>query len=188
MDPIPIIELISKIHSLDRVPRAGFLLRGVTEPESVAAHSHSLALLCSLVCRALPGRFDEARVLTMALIHDLPEVETMDIPMPAGTEEFKRAKGATESKVMNSLSADVDRSVGEDYREYSSGSTDEAKLVKGLDKVQMLIKVLGYEREGRGDLEDFWINPANFATYGLEPIEHLFEAIFERAGRTPPTH
>ena len=186
VEPIPIIDMISKIHSLDRVPRAGFLLRGVTEPESVAAHSHSLALLCSLVCRSLPGQFDETRVVAMALIHDLPEVETMDIPMPAGTEEFKRAKDVTESNVMKALSADVDSSITEIYLEYASGSTNEAKLVKGLDKVQMMIKVLGYEREGRGVLEDFWINPKNFATYELAPVEKLFGALFERAGRTPP--
>lgn len=41
--PATAIRLLMDLHPLDRVPRAGFLLRGVAEPESVAAHSHALA-------------------------------------------------------------------------------------------------------------------------------------------------
>ena len=98
-----IVNFVSRIHSLDRVPRSGFLLRGVTGPESVAAHSHALAVLTELVCISEPQRFDDRKALAMALIHDLPEVVTMDIPMPAGTERFKSAKVDTERSVFSRL-------------------------------------------------------------------------------------
>ena len=52
-----IIALFEAIHPLDRVPRAGYLLRGVAEPESVAAHSHFVALMALLFAEAYPDRF-----------------------------------------------------------------------------------------------------------------------------------
>ena len=161
-------------------------MRGVTEVESVAAHSHSLALLAVLVCDAVPDRFDREKVVTMALIHDLPEVETMDIPMPAGTEEFKNAKAATELSVMRSMCASGAEGLRGIYEEYARGESEEARLVKGLDKVQMMTRICGYEREGRGYLEDFWNNAPNFRAYGIDIVEALFDEIFARAGRGRP--
>jgi putative hydrolase of HD superfamily len=179
-----------KLHALDRVPRAGYLLRGVTEPESVAAHSHALALLVELVCRAEPGRFDAEKALTMALIHDTQEVETMDIPMPAGDAEFRRARSRAERQIVHSLFGGLSDRYEGLFEELERAETQEARLVKGLDKVQMMIKVLGYEREGRGRLGDFWVNPANFRDYGLEPVRILFQEIARMASRSlpePPT-
>ena len=61
-----LLLLFWKIHELDRVPRAGFLLRGVPDPESVAAHSHFLATLALLFVRENPGDYDQGKVLAMA--------------------------------------------------------------------------------------------------------------------------
>jgi putative hydrolases of HD superfamily len=182
----PIVGLMLELHALDRVPRAGFLLRGVTEPESVAAHSHALALLVELVCRSEPGRFDAGKALTMALIHDTQEVETMDIPMPAGDAEFRRARSRAELGIVHSLFGGLADRYEVLFEELEGAGTPEARLVKGLDKVQMMIKVLGYEREGRGRLGDFWVSPANFRDYGLEPVRLLFREIARLAGRSLP--
>ncbi|MDQ1256046.1 MAG: hypothetical protein QG656_642, partial [Candidatus Hydrogenedentes bacterium] len=61
-----------------------------------------------------------------------------------------------------------------------------SKLVRGLDKAQMIIKVLFYEREHRGRLGEFWENPKNFNDYGCQPVSDLFDAICAAAGRARP--
>ena len=38
-----VLRLFDTVHPLDRIPRAGYVLRGVPEPESVAAHRERLA-------------------------------------------------------------------------------------------------------------------------------------------------
>ena len=72
------------------------------------------------------------------------------------------------------------------YREFRESKSPEARLVRGLDKVQMMIKVLCYQNEGRGRLEDFWKNPVNFKTHDLPLIHELFAEVAKRAGRELP--
>ena len=69
------------------------------------------------------------------------------------------------------------------HREFVEGKTAEARLLRGLDKAQMMIKILCYEREHRGRLAEFWGNPKNFDDFGIEPVSELFDAICARAGQ-----
>src|SRR5690606_5214441 len=57
--------------------RGGWLLRGVRDPESVAAHSWGTALLCLLY--ADDAGVDRDRAMVMALVHDLAEARTGDV-------------------------------------------------------------------------------------------------------------
>jgi 5'-deoxynucleotidase YfbR-like HD superfamily hydrolase len=59
-----VISLFEQIHPLDRIARAGYVLRGVCEPESVAAHSHFVALMTLLFVDRYPDQFDRERALT----------------------------------------------------------------------------------------------------------------------------
>ncbi|GMW03743.1 MAG: hypothetical protein AMXMBFR84_48770 [Candidatus Hydrogenedentota bacterium] len=182
-----IIRLYSELHPLDRVARAGYVLRGVAEPESVAAHSHFVALLAMLYADRNPDVFDASKAVAMALIHDLAECRLMDIPMPAADAHFKELKAEAEQAVTEQLFESIDRRYGELHRELCEGTTPEARLVRGLDKAQMMIKVLMYQREGRGRLHEFWTNPANFNDYGLTCVSDLFDAICLEAGRPRPS-
>ncbi len=181
------MDLFESIHPLDRVARAGFVLRGVPEPESVASHSHFVALLALLVTEAHPGEFDQAKVLAMALTHDLSEAQTMDIPMPAVDEHFREAKASAEQRITERLLDGFDTKYGAYHREFAEASSAEARLLRGLDKVQMMLKVLMYERERKGRLDEFWTNPRNFEDYGIEPVSRLFDAVCAEASRERPT-
>ncbi|MBN1410250.1 MAG: HD domain-containing protein [Spirochaetales bacterium] len=181
-----VINLFRKIHPLERIERAGYVLRGVVHPETVAAHSHFLALLVLMVTEQYPGYFIKDRAVAMALFHDLPEAMLMDIPMPVSQKYFKEEKQKTEQTIFNELFQDFPAKYGELHAEFLEGKTDEAKLVAGLDKVQMMIKVCCYEREQRGCLDEFWENPANFRDHGIEAVSRLFDAVCRRAGRARP--
>jgi len=181
-----IIDLFLALHPLDRVPRAGYLLRGVSEPESVAAHSHGLALLVSLVAPVATPPVDALDAVRMALIHDLSESSTMDIPMPVGDAPFRAAKKAVETTLFQRLFAGQGDDWGRLFQEFQGVTSPAARLVHGLDKVQMMVKVLGYEREGRGNLDDFWRNPDNFRDHGIPVVTDLFDEIFLLAGKQRP--
>ncbi len=183
-----VLALLAEIHPLDRVARAGYVLRGVAEPESVAAHSHFVTLLALLYTENYPADFDRGKTLAMAAIHDLPEAQLMDIPMPAGDAHLSGAKDEAENAIMRALFRRF--RFGDCYtalhKELLEASTAEARLVRGLDKAQMMAKVWMYEREGRGRLEEFWTNPRNFDAFGIASVDALFDAICGAAGRERP--
>lgn len=181
-----IISLFEQIHPLDRVPRAGYILRGVPEPESVAAHSHFMTLLALLVVEEYPDLFDREKVLGMALIHDLAEARLMDIPMPYADAYLNDAKKAAEQAIIEDLFQGLPEKFARLHEEFLEAKTPESRLLRGLDKAQMMIKILCYEREHRGRLEEFWKNPKNFLDYGIAPVSELFDAICARAGRERP--
>lgn len=181
-----VIGLFEAIHPLDRVPRAGYLLRGVTEPESVAAHSHFLALLALLFCEESPEKYDKGRVLSMALVHDLAEARLMDIPMPYADAYLDQAKHEAEQRITDHLVEGLPGELGELHAEFAEAKSPEARLLRGLDKAQMMLKIINYEREKRGGLEEFWHNPKNFNAFGVEEVDNLFDVICARAGRTRP--
>src|SRR6185295_16098908 len=117
---------------------------------------------------------------------DLPEALLMDIPMPVADAHFAGVKFVAEQKIAEQLLDGFDRRYAQYHREFADASTPEARLLRGLDKAQMMVKVLMYEREGRGRLEEFWTNPRNFDDFEIEAVGRLFEAICAEAGRVRP--
>jgi len=180
-----VITLFQDIHPLDRVPRAGFLLRGVAEPESVSAHSHFLALLALVFCERYPA-YDRGKVLSMALVHDISEARLMDIPMPYADAYLDGAKHRAEQAIIEDMTVNLSPALAAMNREFMEGTTPEARLLRGLDKAQMMIKVHCYEREHRGRLEEFWGNAKNFHDYGVPEVSELFDAICAAAGKPRP--
>lgn len=181
-----VVNLFETIHPLDRIARAGYVLRGVPHPESVAAHSHFVALLTLLVCDAYPDEFDRDRALTMALTHDLCEAQTMDIPMPAADAHLRAMKDEAEQAVTEALFAGFDTKYAKCHQDFLDAGSREAQLVRGLDKVQMMLKIVTYQKEGVGRLEEFWANPKNFNDYGIEAVSRLFDALCTAAGKPRP--
>lgn len=181
-----VIELFEAIHPLDRIARAGYVLRGVPEPETVAAHSHFVSLMVLLYVDEYPDEFNGRKALAMALIHDLAEARLMDIPMPSADAHLGEAKGRAEHAITEQLFAGFHPYYAAYHRELQEARTPEARLVRGLDKAQMMIKILMYEREGKGRLKEFWFNPKNFNDFGLKIVSDLFDAICEEAGHPRP--
>ena len=181
-----LISFFETIHPLDRVARAGYVLCGVPEPESVSAHSHFVSLLALLFVEEYADRFDREKVLTMALIHDLSEAKLMDIPMPYADAYLSDAKDRAEQAILEEMFAEFPPKFAQYHQELIEAETPEARLVRGLDKAQMMLKVLSYEAEGRGRLKEFWDNPRNFRDYGLDGVSALFDAICAAAGRPRP--
>jgi putative hydrolase of HD superfamily len=171
------IELVQFFDRLAALPRTGWLLRGVVDPESIAEHCFGVCVVATMLVDDLRARgttVDGERVLRMAIVHDAAEAFTGDIPMPAKTD----ALGAALEKAETSLLADVLPTAELAlWKEAEEASTLEARVVKAADKLQMLVKALSYERQRRGRLDEFWKNPKNRRHMDLEFAQELFDEL-----------
>jgi len=178
-----LLDLFLEVQILDRVPRSGFVLRGVAEPESVTEHCwHVLFLVWALgnrVAATEPG-FDLNRAVEIALVHDLAELRIGDLPRTSSHYFPEGAKKAAEAAAMADVLAPLPERARELYDEYQAGATPEARLVKACDKLQLMLKVAVYERWGTGALAEFWDNPDNFPDGGFPAVAELFEELRAR--------
>jgi putative hydrolase of HD superfamily len=189
MTPERILDTLDALDSLGDLPRTGWLLRGIQPCESIAAHSHAVALLVAMLvdaCRAAGLIVDGERALRMALVHDAPEARLGDVPMPVKTPEVDAALHVAEELIATDV---LPASLLADWRDAERGESLEARLVKAADKIQMLHKLSIYERAGRRHalMETMWKNAANLRCLDLAPVRALYEAIFARAGRPMPS-
>lgn len=105
-----LIDFLSIVGRLKRLPRTGWVEAGIKEPESVADHSFRTAVL-AMIPADLEG-LDSDKVMRMALLHDLAEVETGDLTPDQKSErggayasEERRASGRVLSPLPKALSA-----------------------------------------------------------------------------------
>ncbi len=174
-----LLDLLLELQSLDRVPRLGYLLRGVERPESVTEHSWHVAFLVWTLANRVPG-VDPLRALEIALLHDLAEVRVGDLPRTASRYYPEGAKQEAEHHAMAEILAPLPERASELYAEYQAGQSPEARLVKACDKLQLMLKVTVYEAWGATGLRKFWDNPDNFTDGGFEEIRQLFEDLTAR--------
>ena len=156
-----LLDLLLEAQALDRVQRAGYALRGVADPESVAEHSYQVALAVWLLAPLCPG-LDGGRAVAIALLHDLAEVRTGDLPRTAARYLPPGAKATAERAAFAELAAPAGERAETLFTEYLDAATPEARFVRACDKLQLMVKVLAYERAGQGALAEFWVNEANF--------------------------
>jgi putative hydrolase of HD superfamily len=177
-----LLDLFFELQLLDRIPRSGYLLRGVAHPESVTEHCWHVLFLVWVLGERLPG-LDVARAVEIALVHDLAELRVGDLPRTAARYFPAGAKNTAETAAMAEILAPLPERARRLYAEYQEGATLESRLVKACDKLQLMLKVAVYESWGSGALAEFWENPDNFPIPGIEPVDELFAELRRRRDR-----
>ena len=139
--------------------------RGVPNAENVAAHSYGVAFAALLLVQLIEEPLDSAKVLTMALLHDLPEGLTTDIPTPAWRYLPPGIKMDVERGAMQEIlgTAEPTKMLMAAWEELHDDQTAEARLVHDADKLDMFLQALVYEEQtANKHLHEFWTNPYNF--------------------------
>jgi len=85
------------------------------------------------------SNLDYTKMLEMCLVHDLPEIYSGDI-FPFGNDFNEFSKKSFEKlaadKLFNFLDGDLKKKFINLYGEYSSMESNEAQIVKAIDKIQ----------------------------------------------------
>ncbi|TKX35912.1 HD family hydrolase [Halorubrum sp. CGM5_25_10-8B] len=168
-----VLDALLDAYALKDERRTGWQLRGVDEPESVAAHSWGVAyLVLTLGDRFredLPG-VDRDRALRLAVVHDVAEAETGDVATRAadvatraadvtadddatGDAVDREAKVAAEREAMRDLAGPLPERVRDAWEAYEARNSPEAVLVKECDLLDTCLQALRYERGDRYDPE-----------------------------------
>jgi putative hydrolase of HD superfamily len=174
-----LLDLFLEAQALDRIPRSGYALRGVADPESVTEHTWHVVFLVWALGARIEG-MDVHRAVEIAMVHDLAELRIGDLPRTSSRYFPPGAKNAAESAAMADVLAPLAERALPLYEEYQRGATPEARLVKACDKLQLMLKVAVYERWGTGALAEFWDNPDNFPDGGFPAVRELFEELRAR--------
>jgi len=155
-----IIDFFKLAGKLKQIARTGWVRRGVKNPESVAEHTYRVALMSAIIGDIL--NLDSEKMMKMALLHDLAESiigdkTPQDINL-IGTEQFRNR----ENKIMNDIISLLPENIREEYiriwTEFRDESSEEGRVVREIDKLEMIFQALEYEQEGTSPelLNEFW--------------------------------
>ena len=149
------LDLALESYTLKDEPRAGWVLRGVRGPESVAAHCWGTALLCLLF--ADEAGVDAASAAAIAVIHDLAEVVAGDVVAradPADRDVSEDEKAQLEASAIASMLPEGSARLAKIRRlwqDYEDRSDPTALFVRDMNLIDMCLQATVYERKGRYD-------------------------------------
>ena len=133
------ITFIQEAEKLKSVLRSGFTSSG--RPESTAEHSWRLCLLAMTFADQL-GPLDMAKVLKLCVIHDLGEAIAGDVP--AIKQHLDPDKSERERRDLQTLTRTLPAALQGEilalWEEYEAAVSAEARVVKGLDKLETIIQ------------------------------------------------
>ncbi len=175
-----LLDLFLEAGNLKRLPRTGWLLRGVSAPESIADHSFRTALITLFLADELRARgveIDAERALKIAVLHDLAEARITDVPLTA-QRYLDKTKAEKKAAMEMFLKTPEPAEYFKLWREYEEGLSPEGRLVKFADRLEMLIQAYEYEKAGFTDLDEFWrtvekLRESEFYEYFGELVEEL---------------
>jgi putative hydrolase of HD superfamily len=184
-----IITTCLRAEPLKSLMRSGWAIAtGVPSSESVAAHSWGVAFISTLLSEWLREEgqtIDKDKLLTMALLHDLPEALLSDIPHSAGEyggDLLTDAKAQAEDSAFESLTASIDTAgrLKDAWIEFNALVTLESRLVASADLVDMLMHASRLEAAGMSaDLfEQFFASgKKRLEQLDIKPALQVFEAL-----------
>ncbi|RKF78937.1 HD domain-containing protein C4G3.17 [Golovinomyces cichoracearum] len=162
---------VSFFHILERLkttPREGWRRFGKKNGESISDHMYRMAMMAMFAPEPLRGLLDIQRCTNMALIHDMAEALVGDITPVEGIskEEKNRRETTTMDFLTKNILGNVEggriaQNIRSLWQEYEDGVTLESKFVHDLDKIELILQMVEYERASacKCDLGEFtWVH------------------------------
>ncbi|KAJ6100113.1 hypothetical protein N7467_001648 [Penicillium canescens] len=158
--PIPFFHLVERLKTTKREGWRRFGING----ESISDHMYRMSIMTMLAPPSLSAKLDIPRCTKMALIHDMAEALVGDIT-PVDYHITKAEKARREASVMEYITTTLLGKVpggtlsGQDiksvFEEYEEDQTLEAHFVHDIDKMELLLQMVEYERSNEVDLTEF---------------------------------
>ena len=143
-----IANLLFKAKILKNIPRSGYHFLGVGK-ESVAEHSFGTAFIAYVISQIEPD-VDALRLISMCLVHDLPEAKIGDLNYVQ-----KKYVTADENKAVADITGNLPfgSDLAELIAEFNEGLSLEAKLARDADQLAFILELK--------TLADIGYNPPN---------------------------
>ncbi|OIP23593.1 HAD family hydrolase [bacterium CG_4_10_14_0_2_um_filter_33_32] len=135
--------------------------------ESVADHTWRLSLMLILVVPKLGIKVDHLKILKMAIIHDVVEIEAKDIPRLESivssrlSNDIKLKEKAAINNIKKML-GDSGQEIFDLWNEFDEYKTNEAKALRFLDKLE-------------GQLQFLTEDVTTFTKYNKEAIQKIID-------------
>ncbi|MGB4213676.1 MAG: HD domain-containing protein [Dethiobacteria bacterium] len=135
------MEFVIEVDKLKKITRQNYLADG-SRKENDAEHSWHLALMALVLCEHVRAeeKPDLLRVIKMALLHDLVEIDAGDTycyDEKAGAGKRERELAAAD-RLFAILPPDQAREFRELWEEFEEQRTPEARFAAALDRLQPL--------------------------------------------------
>ncbi|MFB4320706.1 HD domain-containing protein [Actinomadura sp. 21ATH] len=165
-------EFLHEMGHLKQIPRAGWLLLRIANPESVADHSARVGLV-GIVLAALEGA-DVGQTAAMCLLHDAHETRIGDVPSVGRAYVRTSAPEAVTAHQTSGMPDGVAKTIQGLVAEYEAAETLEARVAKDADKIETLLQATEYQAQGHpaGPWQD-----TSIAALRTESAKKLAQAI-----------
>jgi putative hydrolases of HD superfamily len=182
MDVTAVFNLLLHGNQLKRTARTGWVQRGVPDAENVAAHSYGVACTTLILGSAIQQPMDLNKALVMAILHDLPEALTTDIPTPAWRFLPSGTKRPMERAALAMILADLPFAgdLTAVWEELHLLESKEAWLVHDADRIDLFLQAWIYEAQtGNRHLAEFWSVPHEFH---FPEAQAIYDKLVEQRG------
>ena len=189
--PIPagsIIDFLDRGIQLKKIARQGWILKGIEKPESVADHTMNCCLLALVYARS--EGLDAGRLVSLSLTHDIGESVIGDLIWERGRITNIKKQAIKHRDEMTAIREVLEPVRLTDVRrlveEFLEQKTPEARAMKEIDKIEMVLQALAYEKEVEdpNSLVEFWESTAKYLKSDF--AWGLFEELKRRSGITAP--
>lgn len=178
-----VLDALLALEPLHDLPRTGWVLRGVRDPESIGDHVLSTCFLVLALGHRVEPRIDVERAVALALVHDVPEALLGDLPRTAARLLPPGAKAAAEDRAAGELLGPLSDHALRLWDEVKTGGTRESRFVKCCDRLQLGVKLVAYHRAGRCGLEEFRETVSGLDCAEFAPLADLRDGILAALGR-----
>jgi putative hydrolases of HD superfamily len=148
-------EFVYEIGLLKRYKRSGWLVAGVSAPESIADHSFRAAVLAGILA-ALEGASPE-RAIVLSLFHDSQETRLTDLPYLAKRYVARMPNEQVTADQVQGLPAPVADLISGSVGEYEQRTSLEARCARDADKLECLLQAIEYRDQGHHTIQP-WID------------------------------
>ncbi len=178
---VRIVDLMSEIHNLTRLPRTGWIMAGVNNAESVSDHCYEAAVISFILAEHLDIEVDHGRVIEMLLFHELGESRLTDLPRRGG-KYIKAAKSDAERAIANDLLWGVSDRITGLLEEFHARETPEAQLAEASEELQIIFAALMYAKDRNGDMTEYVNDAAAYEDFGIGLAGAVADVIESKLG------
>ena len=141
-----VAQFLFEMGHQKHLPRSGWLLLGVRQPESVAEHSFRVGLV-GMALAGLAGA-DVGQVAALALVHDMAESRITDVASVSRAYVTTAKAEAVTAHQTAAMPDDLGKVFRQLVAEYESATTLEAQVARDADKLETLLQAAEYADQG----------------------------------------